>query len=89
MRGTLTSISQLATMAAIVATLAYFPMGALIALGAWLLGVSPGSLATFGGALHIAFGLIAWWLFAFAGACAYAVWVFPWSDKVLAWPEGK
>jgi hypothetical protein len=89
MRGTLTSISQLATMSAIVATLAYFPMGALMALAAWLLGLSAGSLATFGGTLHLALGLIAWWLFAFAGACAYAVFVFPWSDKVLAWPEQK
>jgi hypothetical protein len=86
MRGTLTSISQLVTMSAIVATLAYFPMGALIVLTAWLFGVSPAALATFGGALHMVLGLLAWWLFAFAGACAYAVFVFPWSDKVLAWP---
>lgn len=83
------SISQLATMAAIVATLAYLPVGALIALAVWLLGGSPHGLITFAGALHVALGLFAWWLFAFAGACAYAACVFPWHEKEFAWPSRK
>lgn len=89
MRSVLTTLSQVAVMAAIVATLAYLPLGVLLALTLRLFGIPLDALLTFGGALNAVLGLLAWWLFAFAGACAYAAWVFPWGDKVLAWPSRK
>jgi hypothetical protein len=89
MRGTLSAVLHVATMAAIVATLVYLPMGLVVALVAALFGVSFHALVTFGGALNAVLGLLAWWLFAFAGACTYAAWVFPWGDKVFAWPSRK
>ena len=72
-------------MAAIVATLAYFPVGLLLALALRIAGVSVHAWLTFGGALHAFLGLVAWWLLFFLGSCVYTAWVFPWDEKVLAW----
>lgn len=82
----LRALSQVAVMAAIVATLVYLPLGALVALALRLSGVPFDAMLTFGGELHAALGLLVWWLFAFAGACGYAAWMFPWGDKVFSWP---
>ena len=80
--------SQLAVMAAIVASLLCAPLGALVALVAYTFAVPLGALMTFGGAFNNAFfGLLAWWLVAFAGASVYAIFAFPWKEKVLAWPR--
>lgn len=89
MRSVLTSLSQVAVMAAIVATLVYIPLGILLALVLRLFGVPFDTLLTFGGVIHEVLGLLLWWVFAFAGACGYAAWVFPWGDKVFAWPNKK
>jgi hypothetical protein len=74
-------------MAAIVATLLYLPAAALLALVAQFTGLSFHAFMTFGGTLNTFSGLAAWWLVAFAGACIYAVFAFPWQEKVLAWPK--
>jgi len=81
------AVFQLAVMAAIVATLFYIPLALLAALVSYVLAVPLGALMTFGGTFDTFFGLVAWWLVAFAGACVYAAFAFPWKEKVLAWPR--
>jgi hypothetical protein len=76
-------------MAAIVATLAYGPVGIAMLLLLKLFGISFEAAVTFGGTFNTLFGLFAWWLLAFAGACIYAFIAFPWGDQVLAWPRKK
>jgi hypothetical protein len=80
MRSALTAVSQVAVMAAIVATLLYLPVGVVLALTLPLFGISLEALATFGGTLNMAFGLLLWWLLAFTGAGAYAASVYPWTE---------
>ena len=89
MRSALTAVSQVAVMAAIVATLLYLPLGVVLALTLPLFGIPLEALATFGGTLNMTLGLLLWWLLAFTGACAYAALVYPWGDKVFAWPGKK
>src|SRR5687768_8119318 len=52
-----TELSQAVVMAAVVATLVYFPLGIAVALFLPLLGITFDSLLTFGGAMHFVFGL--------------------------------
>ena len=60
-------------MAAIVTTLAYVPMGALVAMLAFaLFGVALDSLLTLGGHIHVIAGLALWWLSLFLPASVYA-----------------
>ena len=80
---------QVAVMGAIVATLAYFPAGLALALAFGLFEVSFEKFVRFGGAFNIFFGLVVWWLLAFAGACVYAAFVYPWGEKVIAWPRKR
>lgn len=75
------ALLQMTLMAAIVATLLYFPIGIVLALGLSLFGVPLHSMLTFGGLLGMAAGVIAWWLIAFAAALTYAAFVFPWDVK--------
>ena len=89
MRSALAAFAQLAVMAAVVATLAYLPLGAMLALILFLSGIPFEVQLTFGGALHAALGLLVWWVVFFAGACGYAAWVFPWGDKAIGWPGTK
>ena len=82
------AVSQLAVVAAIVASLLYVPLGALAALVSYLFAVPLGAPVTFGGAFNnMFFGLFAWWLAVFSGACVFAAFAFPWKEKVLAWPR--
>jgi hypothetical protein len=84
------AVSQSAVMAAIVASLLYVPLGALVALVLYAFAVPLGALMTFGGAFNsMFFGFLAWWLVVFAGACVYGVFAFPWKDKELGWPRKK
>jgi hypothetical protein len=76
-------------MAAIVATLAYFPVGIAMVLLLKMFGISFEAVVTFGGTFNTLLGLFAWWLLAFAGSYVYAICAFPWGDKVLAWPRKK
>ena len=60
-------------MAAIVATLAYMPVGALVALLAfWAFDVPLHSLLTFGGQIPIVAGLALWWVMVYLPALLYA-----------------
>jgi hypothetical protein len=86
-RALMVSLSQMAVMGAIVATLVYWPLGIALVLVLALFGVSLSAVVTFGGTFNTLLGLIAWWLLAFAGACIYAACAFPWEEKVLAWPR--
>jgi hypothetical protein len=62
-----------ALMAAIVATLAYIPVGALVAiLASVAFDVPLHSLLTLGGQVHILAGLALWWGIAYLPALLYA-----------------
>jgi len=76
-------------MAALVATLLYFPVGLAIAVPLRLLGVPFEASVTFGDALSVLAGLAAWWLLFYAAALIYAACLFPWGEKVLGWPRKK
>jgi hypothetical protein len=82
MRSVWTSISQQMVMAAIVATLLWLPVGALLA---WLcfgvLGISVHAFVTFGDALNRFQGVLAWWALGFLAALAYAGFLLPWDRK--------
>lgn len=75
------SFGQLAVMAAVVATLAYFPLGLALIFVLRFAGIGYEALISFGGTLNALVGLIAWWLLAFAAALLYAAFMFPWADK--------
>ena len=61
-------------MAAIVTTLLWLPAGGLLALVAYgAFDISLREFLTFGGAMHPALGLAAWWAVSFIPAYAYAV----------------
>jgi hypothetical protein len=62
-----------ALMATIVATLAYMPVGALVAILAFgAFDVPLHSLLTFGGQIHVVAGLALWWGIAYLLALLYA-----------------
>lgn len=73
------SASQLAVMAAIVATLLYWPLGIVAAIALHLAGIPFEAFLSFGGAVHQAVGMLLWWLIAFVVAFVYAAIVFPWD----------
>ena len=74
------AIGQVAAMAAVVATLCYWPIGIAIALVLALLGVPLDAFLTFGGVLNRYAGMAVWWLIVFAPALVYAALVFPWEQ---------
>ena len=76
-------------MAAIVATLAYVPLGFIAWLTMRAFSVSFTAFVTFGAAFAPLIGLLLWWLLLFVGACIYAACLFPWGDEVLGWPRKK
>lgn len=82
-----TSRVQLVVMAALVATIMYVPCTLPLAIAFRLAGVPFATFVTFGGVFNLLFGLVAWWVVVFAGACIYAVCLFPHDDKVLGWPK--
>jgi hypothetical protein len=66
-------VCEIALMAAIVTTLVYVPVGALVAVLAFgAFGVPLHSLLSFGGDIHIVAGLALWWGIAFVPASVYA-----------------
>lgn len=69
-------------MAAIVATLLFLPVGAVLALSLFaVLGVSFRGFVTFGGALNDFAGVLAWWTLAFLAALVYAALVPPMGKR--------
>jgi hypothetical protein len=79
MRQKLKTLSQVATMSAIVATIMFVPFALIVVLGGKLFGISLASVVTFGGALNAFIGLLVWWLIAYLGSIAYAASVFQWD----------
>ena len=66
-------MSQVMVMAAIVATLMYLPVVAILALSAFaVLGISFDAFLTFGRALSGFQGLLVWWTLALLAALPYA-----------------
>ena len=60
-------------MAALVTTLAYIPVGALVAMLAYgAFDVPLHSLLTLGGQIHLVAGLALWWSIAFLPSAVYA-----------------
>jgi len=80
-------VAQVAVIAAIFASMLYIPAAVVLALASRFSGISLYAFMTFGGAFNTFFGLLVWWLLAFAGASIYAAFVFPWKEQVLAWPR--
>jgi hypothetical protein len=72
-------LGKLVTMAAIVATLAWVPAGALLAVLLLFFGSSLHAFITFGGAISGFLGVAAWWGAGFILALVYAVWVLPYE----------
>ena len=68
-------------MATIVATALFIPLGALVAVVAWLCGVTLSSLVTFGGKVPPALGLLAWWAIFLVPALVYAAYAMPWHPR--------
>ncbi|MBV9189649.1 MAG: hypothetical protein JO292_00670 [Betaproteobacteria bacterium] len=83
------TLAQLAVMAALVATMIYFPFGLALIFLLRLAGLGYEALITFGGSFGILVGLVAWWLLVFACAFVYAAFMFPWGDKEFGWPGKK
>jgi hypothetical protein len=75
------AIGQVAAMAAIVATLGYWPIGIAIALVLAALGVPLDAWLTFGGAFNRYAGMVLWWLVFFAPSLVYAALVFRWDER--------
>jgi hypothetical protein len=75
------TVTQAVVTAVIVATMLYFPAGALLAVALTPFGVSPQALATFGNRLDLFPGLLAWWLIVLVPVLVYAAFVYPWPDK--------
>jgi hypothetical protein len=75
-------LSKMVLMAAIVATLLFLPVGALLAFLCFgLLGISLHAFVTFGGTLSVFQGLLAWWILDFVPALAYAAYALPWEQS--------
>jgi hypothetical protein len=82
MRRVSDSISQMAVMAAIVATLLCVPVGALLALLSFaVLDTSFHAFVTFGGTLNAFLGVVMWWTLGFVPALAYAAYGLPWEQE--------
>jgi len=76
------SLCKMVLMAAIVATLLFLPVGALLAFLCFgLLGTSLHAFVTFGGALSAFQGILAWWILDFVPALAYAAYALPWEQS--------
>jgi hypothetical protein len=72
-------LGKLVTMAAIVATLAWVPAGAVLAVLLLFFGSSLHAFITFGGAINGFLGAAAWWIAGFILALVYAVWLLPYE----------
>ena len=78
MRPVLRSVGQMLVMAAIVTSALLFPVGGLLALLFMALGISLQGFLTFGGALTLLEGLLAWWGLLLVPTLIYSAYVMPW-----------
>jgi hypothetical protein len=69
-------------MAAIVTTMLYVPVAALLAAVCLLAGVTISAFFTFGGALHPAAGLLAWWAIFYVPVAVYSGFIV-WGSRDL------
>lgn len=83
------TLAQLGVMAAVVATMIYFPFGLALIFLLRIAGIGYETLITFGGGFGVFVGLVAWWLLVFTCAFIYAAFMFPWEDKEFGWPGKK
>lgn len=74
-------IGEVTVMAAIVTSMLFLPLGALLAGLLFLADISFEAFLTFNGALNTFQGLLAWWALGFVPASVYAVFVMPWSAR--------
>ncbi len=75
---TMKHVPQALVMAAIVATALLLPFAGLLGLlGYLVLGISLQDFVTFGGALDLLAGVLAWWALAWVAAMAYAAFMVP------------
>lgn len=83
MRFVLGSLPQMVVMAAIVDTVLFLPLGAILALLSFgLFGVSLHGFLTFGGVLgNTVEGLVAWWTLLLVPSLVYAAYATPWRPK--------
>jgi hypothetical protein len=70
----------MALMAAIVAAMLIPPCALAVALALRLFNIPLAAVVTFGGALNVFAGALAWWLAFFAMALVYAAFTFPWHE---------
>jgi len=81
MRARLAGGAKLALLAAIVASLVYWPAALVVVSLFGLAGVSAQNVVTVGGALGTFAGMLVWWLLLFVLLLAGAALVFPWNVK--------
>jgi hypothetical protein len=75
------SLSQMAVMAAVVTTLLFWPIGALLALACFLvLGIPVESLVTLGDRFYAWAGLVVWWCIGYLPAFAYSAFMTRWGS---------
>ena len=82
MRVVLAALPQMFVMAAIVTSALLVPVAGLLALMAFLLfGVPLSGFVTFGGALGLFQGVLAWWGMLLVPVLVYSAYVMPWSRE--------
>ena len=74
------AIGQMALIAAIVATVCYWPVGIAAAVLLALFGVSVDAFVTFGGVFNRLLGMAVLWFMFFAPSLVYAAFMFPWEQ---------
>lgn len=74
-------LGQVLTMAAIVTTLLWVPLGAMLAAVLFAFGTSLHAFVTFGGAIDGVVGVVTWWMVGFVPALGYAAYVLPWDRR--------
>lgn len=74
-------LGQVLTMAAIVTTLLWVPLGAMLAAVLFVFGTSLHAFVTFGGAIGGVVGVVTWWVVGFVPALGYAAYVLPWNRR--------
>jgi hypothetical protein len=74
-------LGEVLTMAAIVTTLLWVPVGVALAGLFFLFGTSLHAFVTFGGAIGGVLGVVTWWIVGFVPALGYAAYVLPWDRR--------
>ena len=82
MRFVVGSLPRMVIMAAVVDSALFLPLGALLALAAFVFfGIPLHSFITFGSLLTALEGLIAWWTVLLVPSLVYAAYMMPWYPR--------